>query len=182
MRHALFALALPLVLCACPLGHQAPPVRAQEAASDMNMNARFGRMELAAEAVSPKAHDAFLEHRKDWGGKIRIADYELQGLKMKGDEDADIFVRIAWFRVNEGDLRVTTIHQKWHDYRGDWKLVDELRLDGDVGVLGEPPAAPSAPAGPKNAQFPTIHLGGGGMPNEEVPSTPAPTQIGTPKP
>jgi hypothetical protein len=175
MRHALLALAFPVVLCACPLGHQSPPARAQEAAADMNLNARFGRMELAAESVSPKGRERFFERRRAWGSAIRIADYELQGVKMKGDDDAEIFVRIAWFRVNEGDLRSTLLQQKWHDYKGDWKLDDESRLDGDVGLIGEPlpPPANGGPgAGPKNAQFPTIHLGGGAMPNEELPPKP----------
>lgn len=126
-------------------------------------------MELAAEAVSPKGRERFFERRRAWGGKIRIADYELQGVKMKGDDDADIFVRIAWFRVDEGDLRTTLLDQKWHDYKGDWKLDDETRIDGDVGLIGEPVPPSAAPAGPKNAQFPTIHLGNGSMPNEELP-------------
>lgn len=174
MRHALLALAFPILLCACPLGHQAPAARAQEAASDLNLNARFGRMELAAEAVDAKAKDKFFERRRAWGGNVRIADYELQGLRMKGEEDAEIFVRVAWFRVDEGDLRVTTVQQKWHDFKGDWKLVDESRSDGDAGLLGEPvPATEKKNDGPRNAHFPTIRLGDGSMPNEELPSAPS---------
>lgn len=155
-----FALPLVFALGGCPAVHQPPPARAQDAANELNLNARFGRMEMAAEGVSPKAREAFFERRRGWGGNIRIADYELAGLKMQGEEDAEIYVKIAWYRANEGDLRTSTLKQKWHEFKGDWKLVDESRLDGDVGLLGEPaPAFSAEPSAPKRTQFPTIRLG-----------------------
>lgn len=163
---ALFALTLPLLSLGCPLGHQSPGARAQEAASELNLNARFGRMSLAAEHVSPKAREAFFRRRKGWGGRIRVADYELSGMKMaKSESEADVFVHVAWYRVDEGDLRSTTLKQKWKDMKGAWQLVDEERLDGDLGLLGEPIVRVENPdAGPRNAHFPTIRLGGGGAP------------------
>jgi hypothetical protein len=173
---ARFALCLPLLLCACPVMQQSPAARAQEAATEMNLNAKFGRMELAAERVAPKAKDTFFERHKGWGGKVRVADYELQGMRMKSDDTAEIMVRVAWFRIDEGDLRTTTLKQKWHDMKGDWKLVEESRIDGDVGLLGEPMPAAPVPTGPRHAQFPTIHIGtsGPGTSPEELPDTPAP--------
>jgi hypothetical protein len=151
-----------LALAGCPLGGQSKPARAQEAAQELNLNARFGRMELAAEHVAPKARAQFFDRRKTWGGAIRVADWELAGLKMVGDAEAETMVRIAWYRVNEGDLHVTTLKQKWHDFKGDWKLTEESRLDGEAGLLGEPAPPPAAPSGPaKRTQFPTIRLGSG---------------------
>ena len=61
-----------------------------------------------------------------WGAAVRIADYDMTGLRMKGDDDAETFVKVAWYRANEGDLRVTTLKQKWHsDAKGDWKRAHE---------------------------------------------------------
>ena len=118
-------------------------------------------MELAAERVAPKARDQFFDRRRAWGGSVRVADYDMTGLKMKGEDDAETFVKIAWYRANEGDLRVTTLKQKWHRLKGDWKLTEEQRLDGDLGLLGEPPVAawPRWPKRRKRSQFPTIYLG-----------------------
>lgn len=149
-----------LVLLGCP-GHQSPPARAQEAATELNLNTRFGRMELAAERVAPTAREAFLSRRKAWGANVRVADYELAGFQMKGDADAEMLVKVAWYRIDEGDLRVTMLKQKWHDFKGDWRLIDESRADGDVGLIGEaaPPADPGKAAGARRAQFPTIRLG-----------------------
>ncbi len=161
----LFA-AVALLTTSCQLGGQSKPARAQEAALELNLNARFGRMELAAERVAPKARDPFFERRKAWGNEIRVADYDVTGLKMKGPSDAETSVKVSWYRANEGDLRVTTLKQKWHDFDGTWQLVDENRGEGDVGLLGEPPTKASEPSGatgargtPKRAQFPTVYLG-----------------------
>lgn len=145
----------------------------QEAASELNVNARFGRMEMAAEHVAPTAKEQFFERRKAWGNRVRVADYEMAGMRMaKGGSDAEMIVRIAWYRVDEGDLRQTTVRQKWHDFKGSWKLTEETRIDGDIGLLGEhvQQVAP-AHTGPRHAQFPTIRLGGpAAPPNEELPA------------
>lgn len=155
----------------CAMIGQSKPQRAQEAALELNLNARFGRMELAAERISPKAREAFFDRRKAWGGAVRVADYDLTGLKIQGEDDAESFVKIAWYRADDNDLRVTTLKQKWHaDGKGDWKLTDEQRLSGDLGLFGEPPApaAPgAAPAAPRRSQFPTIYLGSGNGPAPE---------------
>src|SRR5690606_8982469 len=135
-----------------PVAHQSAAARAQEAASELNVNARFGRMEMAAEHVSPKAKEQFFERRKAWGSRIRVADYEMAGLRIhKNEEDAELLVRVAWYRIDEGDLHTTTLRQKWHDFKGDWKLIEETRVDGDVGLLGETITQVPAPSGPRHA-------------------------------
>lgn len=150
-----------LALLGCPAMQQTPGVKAQEAANELNVNTRFGRMELAAEKVAPKARDAFFQARKGWGGRLRVADVELAGLKLKNESDAEVFVKVAWYVVDEGDLHVTTVRQSWHDFKGDWKLVEEVRTDGEVGLLGET-IERVAPKGPRNVQFPTVRLGASG--------------------
>jgi len=164
MSRSLALVALPL-LTAC-VGASTPGARAQEAASELNVNARFGRMEMAAEHVAPAQREAFLARRRTWGGTVRVADYELAGVRMRGKADAESFVRVAWYRIDQGDLRTTMLKQTWHDFKGSWQLVGEDRSDGDVGLFGEP--TPDAePARPKNARFPTIRLGSEPAPSGE---------------
>lgn len=137
--------------------------KAQEVAHDFNMNARFGRMELAAENIDPKVREDILRSRAKWGGEIRLADMELAGLKPrdKRHEDVEVSVRIAWYRPAEGELKSTLLVQRWHGERGAYKLVEERREDGDVGLLGEVSEAqlPSAAEAPP-AHFPTVRLRG----------------------
>src|SRR5262245_56353844 len=163
----LLAALLPLAAgCGAPVTAAA---RAQEAANALNLDARFGRMELAVEKVAPQGRDMFLSHRQGWGSKVRVVDSELAGLKVDKDkeDEAEVCVRVAWQRVDEGDLHVTKVKQKWKDFRGDWKLVGEERLDGEVGLLGEP--VQRAPVERKNAQFPTIRIGA-----QNTPASPPP--------
>ncbi|MDB4943735.1 MAG: hypothetical protein JWP97_3269 [Labilithrix sp.] len=179
MRHVLaLALGSVLSLSGCALAGQSKPARAQETALEMNMNARFGRMEIAVEHVAPQAREAFMTKRRAWGSAVRIADYDMTGLAMKGDDDCETTVRVAWYRASENDLRNTTIKQKWHEFKGDWKLTEESRIEGESGLLGEPPsAAAQATAAPRRAQFPTVVLGtgqGGNIGVADVPPAPAP--------
>ena len=158
---AVLAFASSIFLLGCP--HQSPPARAQEAATELNVNTRFGRMELAAERVAPAAREAFLSRRRAWGGNIRVADYEMASFRMKGESDAEMVVKVAWYRIDEGDLHVTMLKQNWHDFRGEWRLVDEHRAEGAGGLIGEPiPAEQTARTSSKKAHFPTIRLGEGG--------------------
>ena len=135
--------------------------RGQQTAQDFNMDARFGRNELVMSRVAPAEREEYMLHHSAWGSGVRVADIELVGVKASGDADFDVFLRIAWYRMNEQDLKSTTVKQSWHQKSDDWLLASEARLAGDLGLLGETvvveqPATPRAPA-----QFPTVRLGEG---------------------
>lgn len=148
-----------LLLTACgalpPTGLQ----RGQQTAQDFNMDARFGRNELVMNRVAPAEREEYALHHKAWGSGVRVADVELVGIKPHGDADFDVFLRVSWYRMEEQDLKSTTLKQSWHQKTDDWLLASEQRLEGDLGLLGETvvveqPAGPRAPA-----QYPTIRLG-----------------------
>ena len=155
--HTLLAFAV-ISLPACP-APQTPGARMQEAANDLNSNMRFGRIELAVERVAPTAREEFMDHRRGWGSSVRVADYELLAAKLTAEADADVTLRVAWYRPDEQDLRTTTVRQHWRDQKGDWQLVGETRIDGDVGLLNEPVTASTPREPTRHAQFPTIRIG-----------------------
>jgi hypothetical protein len=141
----------------------APPVNsvasAQEAAQELNVDARFGRTEIALDHVAPDARETYAMHHRGWGTRVLVADVELQGVRVHGEHDVDVLVRFAWYRPEEQELRVTTLMQGWREKNG-WQLVAETRADGDVGLLGEKVVF-EAPAGERApAQFPTVRIGG----------------------
>ena len=153
-------LAFSLVVAA---GCMMPPQGAalvQQTAQQFNFDTRFGQMQLAVEQVAPKYAPDFAKKHRLWGSSIHVTDAETTGMKMKGSQDADVGVRIGWYRVEEGDLHTTLVKQHWHLYPvGGWLLDAEERTDGDIGALGENVKV-LAPDGPvRSAQFPTINLG-----------------------
>jgi hypothetical protein len=152
----------PLVACVIGVGC-APPqgslASAQEAAQELNLDARFGRSEIAMDHVAPDAREDFAAHHRGWGTTVRIADVELAGMRAHGEHDVDVLVHVAWYRPEQQELRSTTLKQGWRDKNG-WQLVAEQRLDGDMGLLGEPVVIETPTEERPPAQFPTIHLGG----------------------
>lgn len=146
-------------LAACGLTPQSPMARVREAAQELALNARFGQNELAMQYVAPDARDTYAAHHRAWGSGVRVADVELGGLKSKGDHDIDVLVHVTWYRIEQEELLNTSVRQRWHD-EGGWQLVSEERVDGEVGLLGEPVVFEAPPPGARApARFPTLHLG-----------------------
>ena len=92
-------------LAGCPM----PPssaARVREAATDLNTNTRFGRMESARDqsAVAPSEREDFVAHRRAWGKSAPgLADYEMVGAHMAKDEnDAEVSVRYSWVPPGRG--------------------------------------------------------------------------------
>jgi hypothetical protein len=131
---ALGALVLSQVSCLAPQG---PASRATDAARELNLAARFGRMDVAVGRTSAGARSSFLERRAEWGKNVRVLDVELAGMAMKNHENALIYVDVAWVRMDEGALRTTRVAQTWRDADSGWQLVREQRVAGDVGLFGE---------------------------------------------
>jgi hypothetical protein len=155
MRSLVLAALLAPAACMSPPG---PMSRVREVAQEFNTNARFGQNELLMEHVSPDARESFAAHHHAWGTGVRVADVEFSGLKPRGDHDADVFVRVSWYRIEQEELLTTVVKQDWHDSAG-WQLVSEERSSGDVGLLGETVVFQAPPAAPGPAQFPTLRLG-----------------------
>lgn len=148
--------SLTLALCITSASCLAPPSQSQritDAARELNLATRFGRMDVALGHTAKGARDAFLERRGAWGRDLRIVDVELAGLHVESETAATIQVDVSWVRMNEDRLRTTRLAQVWRDDRGGWQLVREQRLAGDIGLFGEPVV--QANTEPRDRHFPT---------------------------
>jgi hypothetical protein len=130
------ALVLTLTAAACLPG-QTKPSRLQEAAQNLNLATRFGRMDIAYELVGEKNQVEFAKRHQAWGGQIRIVDLDFQGMSFDDADKAKVFVTVGWQRLDEGELRVTQVSQTWLYGSHGWKLSEETRTGGDFGLLGE---------------------------------------------
>jgi hypothetical protein len=131
-----WAWVIVLALGAC-MPSQVPARQVSEVARDLNIAARFGRMDVAAEHTSETHRQRFLESRADWGTDVRVVDVELAELKVPDSENAEVIVDVSWMRIDEGMLRSTRIRQDWQNPGGGWQLNGEQRIAGDFGLLGE---------------------------------------------
>ncbi len=116
-----------------------PPAseKATDAARELNVAARFGRIDVAAGLAASGAREAFILRRATWGGDIRVVDVELGGLTMPDSAHAVFQVDYAWIRTDEDTLRSTRVAQHWSSIGGAWALESEKRVAGDVGLFGE---------------------------------------------
>lgn len=128
---------LALLAAGCFMPPQASE-RASDAARELNIAARFGRMDVAVELTSEKWRPKFLKSRSEWGRNIRVFDVELAGFSMPGQDRADVEVDYAWARAGEGTLRTTRVAQEWRDTGRGFRMVNERRVAGDPGLLGDP--------------------------------------------
>jgi hypothetical protein len=126
-----------------------------DVARDLNVAARFGRMDVAVEHTAEKAREGFVQRRAEWGRELRVVDVELMMLNMKGTDAAEVFVDVSWMRINEGLLRATRVKQVWNNPGGGWKLTEESRAAGDVGLFGEPVVVLRPDPTREPARFPT---------------------------
>ncbi len=139
MRSPLWSLAV--VACtalsvAC-LGPASPSGKVADAARELNLAARFGRMDVAVALTAPAARQAFLERRSLWGAMIRVVDLDMVGLEMSTTSEATVLLDYSWTRNDRGVLNRTRIEQRWRENGGTWQLVRERRLNGDFGLFGE---------------------------------------------
>ncbi len=159
-RTLLALLAAPAVTAFGCGGMLSAAGKAQEAAQNLNMDARLGRLEFCLEHVDMKNREKFTKIHTAWGKKFRIVDSEITTFKMaKDDESADVDVQVSWYRPESGDLHVTVLRQKWKDVSGDWYLANEDRVDGDTGLLGERVEVQQAEAPAPSALFQTVRIG-----------------------
>jgi hypothetical protein len=158
-RKLVFALCVaPVAAC---MSSQTPMAKAQETTQEFNLDMRYGRSEAAIEHVAPAARDDFAAHHRAWGNGVRIAELEITGMRPKGDRDVEVTVNVAWYRPDQQELRTTTVKQHWHDQSG-WQLVNEERVEGDVGLLGETVVFERPTQSPPAPQFPTVRIGAAG--------------------
>ena len=136
MAKALLSLFCAIALGACMMP---PPAseKATDAARELNLAARFGRMDIAAGRAASESRAEFLRKRAAWGGEIRVVDVELAGMHMPDSDHAVFDVDYSWMRTNENTLRSTRVTQRWTSLKGPWSLESEKRAAGDVGLFGE---------------------------------------------
>jgi hypothetical protein len=148
--------ALALGLAAAAFGCMTPtsPMqRLSDSAYDMNTAMRFGRMDIAADHVAPKAAQEFRKNHEAWGKRLRVVDLEFSGMEIKKKGEASVGVAVSWVKLDDATLHVTEIEQRWQEDGDTWRVVEETRRSGDEGLLAETSKTPvqAAAAAPRSS-------------------------------
>ncbi|HEX2732573.1 MAG TPA: hypothetical protein VHM70_13265 [Polyangiaceae bacterium] len=139
--------------------HQNSSARLMDAAQELNLSARFGNVDIAAQHTSDAARPTFIARRQSWGNDIRVVDVNLSSMNLVDDEHAEVRVLYSWTRMDEGVLRATTVTQYWGNPKlGGWRLEREQRFAGDLGLFGERATKPE-PQARGDVHFATRSLG-----------------------
>lgn len=143
---------LGLVLLGAACVPPTPAQKASDAARELNMAARWGRMDEAMNRAAPPDRAEFMKKRAGWHGDVRIVETELAGMNMLDATHATVQVDVSWTFADDPTLRVTRLSQDWSDADGKWVMVAEEQISGEVGLFGEEVArVPTQP----NKHFPS---------------------------
>jgi len=131
-------LALVLV-SGCVLHNISPQELLRDSVMGLNDEARWVRMDLAAERVAPPYRSAYRANHQAWGRSIQIADVEILGAELDADaEGAVSTVSISWYSYSTMMLHNTVVRQRWLSAGRSYVLVSERVVDGDPDLLAPP--------------------------------------------
>lgn len=121
-----------------------PEERLREAVMDLNNQARWNRIEVALERVSPKYQAYYRSTHSEWGEEIQIADNEVVGMiASRDEEDAISRVTFRWYRQDSMIISDTVVKQTWKKSGRTFMLIDEVIENGHPGLLAFVDTAPT---------------------------------------
>ncbi len=138
------SLLLAVALSGCMLGNLSQSEKLREAVNGYNEEVRWTRLDLAVQRVAPAHRATFRLHHMGWGRDIQLADVEVMGMNVAGEdvEQATSTVAYRWYDHRDMLMAETLVLQTWERTRGNFYLTSEEHLEGDPGLLRDPPEEP----------------------------------------
>ena len=70
---------------------------------------------------------------------MKITDYEVVKVDARGEREAQVQVKMSWYKSSEGTVHETHALQTWERHGKLWWMVDETRLRGaEMPGLADP--------------------------------------------
>lgn len=157
-------LALGALACVPP---KTPMERLTDAAYELNVATRFGRIDVAIPYVAPDAQPQFARNHVHWARRIRVVDMDLVGITPLTDDSVAVDVVISWHPLDETVIRQSQLTQRWVIEKDDWHLTEERRSGGDPGLFPSDDAKPAGPLAPDKTGAPLASAGG--TQGEQIP-------------
>jgi hypothetical protein len=109
----------------------------------LNDEARWSRIDLAAMRVDPGYRETFTASHAHWGNAVRVADADITNLTLGNGGDATSLVTYQWVDERSMELYATTVRQTW---TGNGEIGFRL-LREDI-IAGEPALYVTVVGGP----------------------------------
>lgn len=120
-----------LVAIAGCAGRQKDTENLSESIRSFNEGIRWQRFEVAAVSIPPRERSNFVEAMDERAEDLRITDYEIVRVDRRTDKEAQVHVKVSWYRDTEGTLHETHAMQIWQRRGKAWLMVDQTRYRGD---------------------------------------------------
>jgi hypothetical protein len=91
---------------------------------------RWQRFAAAAGRIPPAERSAFVDEWDERSSNLKITDYEIIDVSVRGADAARVQVKISWYDDSEGTLRDTHAEQTWRRRGKLWWLTNEVRVRG----------------------------------------------------
>jgi hypothetical protein len=138
------ALLFIVLLSAC--GAAREPETITEAVRSFNEGIRWERWEIAAVHVPPPQRSQFIDDNDTRAKDLKITDYDVVKVDQKGSKEAQVQIKVSWYKESEGTLHETQALQTWEKHGRGWLMVDEKRVRGtEMPGLPEPLAVGETP-------------------------------------
>jgi len=110
---ALAALLVTYTLGCTLIQGLSPETYLSDQVHQLNDEARWSRIDLAAMRVDPGYRETFTASHAHWGNAVRVADADVTNLTLGNGGDATSLVTYQWIDERSMELYATTVRQTW---------------------------------------------------------------------
>jgi hypothetical protein len=131
------------ILITILVGCGAPQIRSEndltESVRSFNEGVRWERFTVAATSIPPPQRAQFVDDMDERAADVKITDYEVVKVDARGEREAQVQVKMSWYKSSEGTVHETHALQTWERHGKLWWMVDETRLRGaEMPGLADP--------------------------------------------
>lgn len=148
MRARLFVGLVVLGLGGCTLMQNLRPEnRLADIVYQFNDEARWHRIDLAAQRCAGTYRLPFVRSHARWGHDVAIGDVEVTNLALGTGEngaDAQSLVTYQWIDNATMELHTTTVRQDWHGQGEGFQLIAEVVVSGEFEIFDDVEGGPSS--------------------------------------